>query len=458
MIFKLLFNFCARHYIPLMALMATLVLFLNFNGQGMSGLLPAYFDLKEIILSGFDATEVPRADPAFPMWGYGWVFLLTENKLVILVFQNAFSIFSIGYCFRLIEKNKYLPPGVMISAKLLMIIAVPWHAYNSLLWPYSIANSLILLSLILFIKAISSAQKTTYPIIVSGLLFGLALNFRSDYYLFPVGLILIIGIATQFNKQFLQKGASWLALIYLALVPWGLYTKNAVGHYLITSTNSGAVLFIGLGSLPGNKWGITPSDGDPRMHRAIQSHFGEKKSFVSYEADQFLKTAFLKLISEDPAHFGKKLLHNLKRTILGGTYKGEFYESVDCYPQCHNNYTKNMATLLSNPSHYLILDTRSKSTIPFYLFSGIISSTLVLLSYLTLPFTFIHTMKNRNLLLIVVLCAIAYQTAINMVGNYLSTYTGNVFIFLLINLCMGIYFLIQFFLPEPQLEENKCAE
>jgi len=61
-------------------------------------------------------------------------------------------------------------------------------------------------------------------------------------------------------------------------------------------------------------------------------------------------------------------------------------------------------------------------------------------------------------LLIAFLCPIAYQTALNMAGNYLTAYTTNILFFLLINLCLGIYLLIQFFLPETQPPPNKCAE
>ena len=458
MTLKQFFNFSSRHYVILMILMALIVLCFNFHGQGMSGILPHYRDFKNIILSGFDASTVPGATPTFPMWGYGWIFLLTENKLVILIFQNGLSIFSVWYCFRLMEEEKYFPTYAMTLAKLLMVIAVPWYAFHSLLWPYSISNSLIVLALVLFVKAISLERKATYPILISGLLFGLALNFRSDYYLFPIGLVLIIGITTESKKQFLQKGALWLSLIYLTLVPWGLYANKSTGHFFITSTNSGAVLFIGLGSLPENKWGITPKDGDRKMQRAIQSHFGEKKSYVSYEADQFLKKAFLKIISEDPAHFAKKAMHNLKKTITGGTYQGEFYESLDCYPKCHINYLDNSDAIRSNLTHYFNLDIRYQMAISIYIYSGIFSRYLTLFSYLAFPFTLIYTFKKRNILLVAFLCSIAYQTAIIMVGNYMETYTTNILFFLLINLCLGIYLLIQFFIPGTQPRPNKCVE
>ena len=42
-----------------------------------------------------------------------------------------------------------------------------------------------------------------------------------------------------------------------------MFTNMQIGKPIPTSTNSGHVLFIGLGQLPGNKWGITPHDKDP---------------------------------------------------------------------------------------------------------------------------------------------------------------------------------------------------
>ena len=455
---KQILGFLERHYVFLMTLMAAMILFLNFHGQGMSGILNNYRGFKQIILSGFDPTAAPGATPTFPMWGYGWVFLLTENKLTILVAQNILAIFSVWFCFRLIAENKYLPSGALTLAKILMIAAVPWYAFHSLLWPYSIANSLLIITLCLFVKAISSEEKATYPILISGLLFGLALNFRSDYYLFPIGFIFIIGLMTKLNKQFVQKSVLWVTLIYLTLIPWGLYTKSVTGHYLITSTNAGAALYIGLGSLPGNKWGITLKDGDPKMHQAIKSHFGKSRSFVSYDMDQFLKSEFFDLISDDPAHFSKKVVHNLKTTIIGGTYQGELYESPDCYPKCYVDYSEKFNGLHSNLSHYFNWDIRSQFTIPIHVYSGKFSRILILLSYLALPFTLFYAFKRRNILLVAFFCPIAYQTAINMVGAYLPIYTTNILFFLLINLCLGLYLLAQFFLPQTQPSLNKCAE
>src|SRR5438046_1388875 len=64
-----------------------LVLWLNFYARGMRDLLPNYQDFKRIILAGFDPAAALRGVPTFPMWGYGWVLLVTENHLAILLAQ-----------------------------------------------------------------------------------------------------------------------------------------------------------------------------------------------------------------------------------------------------------------------------------------------------------------------------------------------------------------------------------
>ena len=52
---------------------------------------------RERILHGFATTDVMPSyptPPTFPMWGYGWVLLLTTNKAVLLTLQMP-ALFSI---------------------------------------------------------------------------------------------------------------------------------------------------------------------------------------------------------------------------------------------------------------------------------------------------------------------------------------------------------------------------
>ena len=53
---------------------------LNRNSQMMGGLLDYYNDFKNIISHNFDLKYSKMNSPAFPMWGYGWLFLITTNK------------------------------------------------------------------------------------------------------------------------------------------------------------------------------------------------------------------------------------------------------------------------------------------------------------------------------------------------------------------------------------------
>ncbi len=85
-----------RFYYLLMVAIAPAIIWLNFHGQGMQGIIGNYLDFKRIILSGFNPAAGIYALPTFPMWGYGWLFLVTENKTMILVFQNALAIFAPG--------------------------------------------------------------------------------------------------------------------------------------------------------------------------------------------------------------------------------------------------------------------------------------------------------------------------------------------------------------------------
>jgi hypothetical protein len=118
----------------------------------------------------------------------------------------------------------------------------------------------------------------------------------------------------------------WLVLIYTFLIPYAIYTKTVTDHYLITSTNSGHVLFIGLGQLPNNKWGITPYDEDPKMAKIMEDELGQKDYGynLQYEGDKILKKHFLNMIKEDPLEYTKKVFYSTYLMLKGGFYSGEY--------------------------------------------------------------------------------------------------------------------------------------
>jgi len=424
--------------------MACLVLWLNIDARGMYGQLDSYKNLKEIILSGFNPEAVTTAHPAFPMWGYGWLMIFTENPLAQLIFQNVLAIFSIGYLIRNLRIWGFFDSDSLLTFKILLILSVPWFAFHSLRWPNSIANSLFILSFTLCLGYFKQKKSPSSKIILSGILFGLALNFRSDYYLMPLGWAVIIFSLSTTRLKTAKSLGIWLLLIYMMLVPWSLYSKRATDHFRLTSTNGGAVLFIGLGALPGNKWGITPVDGDPKMHQLLQEKFGPDVSFVSQEADQFLKSTFIEYIRKDPLEYSKKILYVFKRIVTGGMYSGEFYENPECHPNCWSENRVRLQKIVSNPLHFFQLDRSQRASTGFSMYAIILARAVIFISFITLPFMAINGILQRNLFLILLHASILYFSMVISLSNYLSSYTCNMYILHGLNLIAAFQWAKQY--------------
>jgi hypothetical protein len=348
----MIYRIIDKYYIAIMCLIAPLVIWLNFYGQGMQGIIPNYLDFKRIILGGFDPKAGHYEVLTFPMWGYGWLFLITENKLILLLFQHILALFAVWFFIRYLEKNNLFTVEPIRLLKFLVVISVPWYAFHSLIWPYSIAISLFLISFTLFVDSFLSNKLSIRKLLLSGSLFGIVLNFRSDYYMMPIGFAIIVLIFTGFSVISMRKIAIWILSIYVMLIPWAIYTKHVTNHYLLTSTNSGHVFFIGLGNLPDNKWGITPFDGDPLMHGLIKEHFREEKSSLVYESEVFLKGEFKKRVIEDPKEYFRKCLYSFRAMITDGVYPGEFFESSDCYPDCLSKFKSMKVEFISKPLNF----------------------------------------------------------------------------------------------------------
>lgn len=437
-----------RYYILCMVPVSLLVLVLNYHAQGMQGLVPNYEDFKRIILAGFDPKAGIHGTPTFPMWGYGWLLLVTENKAALLVLQNALALLAVWIFLRHLERSRAVAASTIVLLKILLVVSVPWYVFHSLRWPYSIAISLFLVSCVLFVDACSSGEPRTTRLVLSGVLFGLVLNFRSDFMWMPWMFVAITLAARGWNRRILAKGAVWLAAVYLLLVPWALYTKRTTGHYLLTSTNAGHVLFIGLGNLPGNKWGIQDSDGDPVMHALIRERFGAQKSSLVYETDRFLQREFLRRILEDPTEFSRKMVYNFQSMLVSGVYAGEFFERPECQPRCFIQYMRTLRELRSDPVTSVLTRSMDDARALLHVYSGNVGKYEVLFSFILFPLVAILAWREKNLLMLLVLGGIAYQAALNVLAYNMATYTSNMYFFHLTNLSLGIIWVGRLFKRE----------
>lgn len=431
-------NIIDRFFIFFVVLIFSLVFWLNYDSSLMSGILPAYIEFKNIILSGFSSDYIATTEnPTFPMWGYGWVLLITENRFLIFLFQSLIAIWSLFFLIKVLDRYKLFSIIQVKFFKLLVLVAIPFFAINISLTPYGLAISLFIFCFVFFLRGYY--EKNLREWFIAGLFLGLVLNFRSDFIYYPLLLILIFIFLKQY-KNLIQFIFTFIIGMYIVMIPWGIYTKKVTGHYLSSSTNSGHVFYIGLGQLPNNKWGIEPHDGDPKMHEEIKNYFGFSKSSLVYETDIFLKKIFIEEIKKYPIEYIKKNIVAFKKSIFDGAYSGEFFlkgykdkeEGREKYISWKNNISLSnfMEALLNSEFQYIV-----------HIIVMLVSSFIKLLSFVLIPITIYFGIKNRDFFVLIVISIIVYQSLILVFAFNMSLYSTNVFLFHIINIILGITYL-----------------
>jgi len=318
-------------YIPLLILMTFFSAFLNFNAKSMSGLLPAYIDFSNLFETGFELDHKKFEHLyTFPMWGYGFLFLITKSKTIIVILQQLFTLFTIYFVDRCLKTLGWKNLS-RIAFRAFSIILFSWYFFHTVLWPYSWGANLLIISLFLLLLHIETS-KIKYAIL-SGLSYGLMLNFRSEYYFFGIALfftLLIFGLLKLVNIKIIPL-VVWLVLIFAMLIPWGWYSYQKTGEVLLKSSNAGHVLFISLGQLPNNKWGITPLDNDPKMREVVDQKVEKGAQTLGNEADKVLTDIWLEYIKNDKREFFKKVKHNFSEIFDYPFYNGEVLKQSNGY-------------------------------------------------------------------------------------------------------------------------------
>ena len=257
----------------------------------------------------------------FPIWGYGIVHWLFDSSILnILIFQQVLSFYTIYVLDQFLSKNY---KKSLVVWRGMVLLALPYFFFHTQIWPKSICSSLLVIGIIQLIYYLNS-QKKSY-LIYSGLSFGILCNFRSDYLYFII-IIPFILMVWEFVTQKKIKTISTLIiplLTLILLIPWGIYTYSRSNQFLLTSTNSGHTLFIGLGQLNNNKWGITPADDDLKMNQILAQKFKHRSfSSTGYEESQYLKKVFFLLIFDSPFEWLKKCFYNVRLVFMDPFYVG----------------------------------------------------------------------------------------------------------------------------------------
>ena len=427
-------NFVNKYFYFLLVPMMIVGFLANYQANTMGGILPYYRNFAQLIRSGF---QIDLEFPTFPIWGYGFIYAITDNKILIFLLQFCISLFTIYMLDKLMQQT-FSTNAAKTLLRFFLLFSFPWFSFNANLWPYSIAANFIILALI-FLYTSFKNNKIWYAVI-SACLLGIALNFRSDYYLFPLSLafILIIYRIYLWQKKLptnikMHIISLWLILTYVFLLPYAIYTKENTGHYLITSTNSGHVLFIGLGLFPDNKWGIIPFDWDPEMQRVLDAEFGQGKapSSLQYEGDKFLREYFFNLVKEDPVEYMKKVVYSIYLMLRGGFYSGVYQNWAS--PAEGTNEDINESLTKRDIKQILQIFQREGT-----LFTVLCSLQILIKAYSMLFFLFFNLSllfflykrfyQSNYLLSGMFIIIVLYQYAVCLLGYYMSGYITNLYL------------------------------
>ncbi len=323
-------------WLPLAALISAAIAVLNIRAEHRFHTIEKHLVFKERILHGFATTDVMPSyptPPTFPMWGYGWVLLVTTNKVVLIGLQMAVALCAVWYFFRVVDRSGLLDRWSRLILQLFILLCTPWYAYHSIEWSQSLATSFLILSLALLMAVVHGQRAAWRGLALSAVCFGLNLNLASDLYLLPFALVGACACVAKRSRLTVVHALVWLAGVGLTLVPWMIYTWHATGTPLVKSTNQGHVLLIGLGQDPLARFGITYSDGDPTMYRILRDELGDAfarrfYASCSFEADAVLRPAFLRIVRSQPRAYLDLVQIKLRRILVGdtGTYGGEFDE------------------------------------------------------------------------------------------------------------------------------------
>ena len=412
-------------YAAILILVAFTGSVLNFNGKTMHGLIPAYMRFADLFASGMDLEASSMG--TFPMWGYGLILLLTKSKATIIIAQQAFTVGVLLFLDYSLKRFGWSNVA-RIFLRLLTILSLPWFYFHTILWPYSPGANLLMLSSILILYYIHFGGFRY--VLLSALLFGLMLNFRSDYFFLGLAMPIVVAFVhlLRSSKLIWWHYLSWYLAMFLLLVPWGLYSLKKTDTFLTKSSNGGHVLFISLGQLPENKWKITPLDGDSVMRAIVNKEIGKGASTLTHQADTLLTKKWLGLIKKDKWEFVRKCVHNAQSIFDSPFYNGELGSTSEGYADnvMQTSLDQRLQSIAddvsASGSHQSIgLIRRIYEQIGLAMPPGVIIGLL-------LSAFVVGRELLRNPIFWILLTLVVYQFALMVLGYFMISYHTNLFI------------------------------
>ncbi len=261
---------------------------------------------------GYNCEELGGGTLFYPMWGYNFlVGVLGLQDYLVLIAQFLLCLFSISIFYKMFD----LTPRYWH-----ILLFLPFIALMSVKWPDAVVGSLLIFYAYYFIRYLDS--RSWKDILISGIVFGVLANFRSEYFFLPLFLILLVVLPRFKNrrKTLVSACLAVFAIQLIFLLPWAIRYYNHNGEFKFVSTNGGAVFYISLGQAPDNPWGIVPLD-------KTAYDIAEREKFdnpYSPKADAYFRSKAKENIAEYPWAYTKKVARNIAKAFTGGVYTGEY--------------------------------------------------------------------------------------------------------------------------------------
>ena len=147
------------------------------------------------------------------MWGYGFIHLLGQNILLVLIIQQLITFLTIIYLDVFINKFSFIHRIFLFRS--LILLSTPWFLYHTQMWPKSISSNLFLIGVILTFEYFHTLKSNR--LLLSSIAFGFLHNFRSDYFYLSILLVIITFFISK-KKSF--KTFLFPLIQYIMLVPW----------------------------------------------------------------------------------------------------------------------------------------------------------------------------------------------------------------------------------------------
>jgi hypothetical protein len=303
------------NFYAVLAAYIAVVFFVNRDHINQQGIFfNQYLPIAKNLLNGTGYIIHSGVRILYPIWGYTFLTMMGEifgsPVFFLAVVQSLLCIFAISFFYKFFNLQKrywHIP------------LLTPFIALTSVRWPDAIVGILLIIAAYYYKQSLET-RSNKYAIL-SGLILGTVLNFRSEY----LGLILLLGViafAALILKERNLFSLSALTVIpaLLVLLPWAYYSYSIDNHIRLTATNAGGVLYISLGQLPNNPWGIVHSDS---VAYEISKQNGISDPY-SANGDSLLTAKFIGDVENNPIAYSEKTGYNLITSLIRGVYIGEY--------------------------------------------------------------------------------------------------------------------------------------